>query len=129
MVRVPWSCLYFYLRHSASSAQRGKSFPSRGETAWVFNHWKGGPKARGFELILGITLNEIEYLASRIEAGVLDIAISDVRNNSPYGFTCEVLVPVNGFGTHSGRVVVVTTAWELTDARALPRLVNAYIRD
>ena len=93
------------------------------------NHWKGGPKARGFELILGITLNEIEHLASAIEAGVLDIAVSDVRDNSPYGFTCEVLVPVGGLGARSSRVIVVTTAWELTDARAFPRLVNAYIRD
>jgi len=47
----------------------------------------------------------------------------------PNGFTCEVLVPVSGLGARSGRVIVVTTAWELTDARALPRLVNAYIRD
>ena len=93
------------------------------------DHWKGGPKARGFELILGITRDDIEYLAGTIEAGILDIAISDVRDNSPYGVTCEVLVPVRGLGATSKREIVVTTAWELTGAGAAPRLVNAYIRD
>jgi Domain of unknown function (DUF6883) len=92
-------------------------------------HDDGGPKARGFERILGITIVDLEYLAERIEQGVLDIAISEVRDNTPYGFTCEVLVPIRGLGDRSGRVVAVITAWELTVAGAAPRLVNAYIRD
>ena len=35
------------------------------------NHKKGGPKARGFERILGITIEDIDYLEAEILAGVL----------------------------------------------------------
>jgi hypothetical protein len=34
------------------------------------NHKKGGPKARGFERILGITLEDIDYLEGAIYTGV-----------------------------------------------------------
>jgi hypothetical protein len=90
-------------------------------------HESGGPKARGFELILGITIRDIRYLESAIETGVLIAPISGVRLRHPYGVHCEVRVPVRGLGAKSGRVVEVRTAWELTDASAAPRLINAYI--
>ncbi len=34
------------------------------------SHKKGGPKARGFERILGITIDAIEYLEGAIYTGV-----------------------------------------------------------
>jgi hypothetical protein len=40
---------------------------------------------------------------------------------------CEVLIPIRGLGSRSERVVMVTTAWELIDACAAPRLVSTYI--
>jgi hypothetical protein len=36
----------------------------------------GGPKARGFELILGITIDAIDYLEAQILARVLDTPVS-----------------------------------------------------
>ncbi len=90
-------------------------------------HIVGGPKARGFALILGITIEDIGYLTSAIETGILNIAISAVRDNAPYGHMCEVPIPIHGLGSRSERVVAVTTAWELLNACAAPRLVSAYI--
>jgi hypothetical protein len=54
--------------------------------------------------------------------------VSGVRIRPPYGIHCEVRVPVRGLGAKTERVIEVTTAWELADAGAAPRLVNAYIR-
>lgn len=34
------------------------------------NHKKGGPKARGFERILGITLEHVDYLEGAIYTGI-----------------------------------------------------------
>ena len=91
-------------------------------------HESGGPKARGFELILGITIRDIDYLEGAIQTGVLLAPISGVRVRPPYGVHCEVRVSVRGLGGKSGRVTLVRTAWELTDAGAAPRLVSAYIK-
>jgi hypothetical protein len=91
-------------------------------------HEFGGPKARGFELILGITIRDIGYLEGAIQTGVLMAPISAVRVREPYGFHCEVRVPVRGLGAKAGRVIEVRTAWELTEPAAVPRLINAYIK-
>ena len=92
-------------------------------------HKSGGPKARGFELILGITVRDVDYLEGAIQTGALLVAVSAVRNRLPYGFVCEVRIPVRGLGAKSGRTVTVTTGWMLDNPGAAPRLVNAYIRN
>lgn len=91
------------------------------------SHESGGPKARGFELILGITIRDIDYLEGAIQTGILMAPISGVRVRPPYGVHCEVRVPVRGLGAKSGRVIEVRTVWELTDPDTAPRLINAYI--
>jgi hypothetical protein len=91
------------------------------------DHRDGGPKAKGFEQILGITLADVDYLVNTLRAGVLDAAITDVRGNAPYGLLCEVCVSVAGLRERSSRVVSVTTSWELQHADDRPRLVTAYI--
>ena len=92
-------------------------------------HESGGPKARGFERILGITIRDIGYLEGAIQTGVQLVAVSEVRERLPYGFVCGVRVPVRGLGAMSGRTVMVTTAWMLDEPGAVARLVNALIRD
>jgi hypothetical protein len=92
-------------------------------------HQSGGPKARGFELILGITIRDIGYLEGAIQTGVQLVGISEVRDRLAYGFVCGVRIPVRGLGGKSGRTVMVTTAWMLDEPGAAPRLVNALIRD
>lgn len=91
-------------------------------------HEDGGPKARGFERILGITIGDAEYLEAAILAGIEHMQIESTRDNAPYGVNCVVDVPVAGVGEKSARVVEVRTIWELTDATARPRLVSAYVR-
>ena len=92
-------------------------------------HKHGGPKARRFERILGITIRDIDYLEGAIQTGALLVAVSDVRDRLPYGFVCGVRIPVRGLGAKSGRTVMVTTAWILDEPGSVPRLVNALIRD
>lgn len=91
-------------------------------------HQVGGPKARGFELILGITIRDIGYLEGAIQTGILVVAVSRMRDGAVGGINCVVDVPVRGRGEKSGRTVEVRTAWELTDVDAAPRLVAAYVR-
>lgn len=91
------------------------------------DHELGGPKARGFQRILGIGAADAEHLANALENGVLDAPVTEVRDNAPFGVLCEVRVPVAGLGERQGRVAVVRTVWELRHAEDRPRLVTAYI--
>jgi hypothetical protein len=88
----------------------------------------GGPKARGFEQILGIAIEDIDYLERAIQAGILTAPVGTVRDNSPYGINCVVAVPVRGRGPKSSRVVNVRTIWEISGEGARPRLVSAFPR-
>jgi hypothetical protein len=88
----------------------------------------GRAKAKGFELVLGITLRDIDYLEGQIVTGVLRTPVSSIRDNSPYGVNCVVELPVQGIGAHSQRVANVLTAWEIREPGEKPRLVSAYIK-
>jgi hypothetical protein len=89
-------------------------------------HKDGGPKALGFELILGIAIDAIDYLEAQIMAGILRNPIGEIRDNAPYGVNCVVDVPVPGIGAKAGRLVEVRTIWEIKDAATPPRLITAY---
>jgi hypothetical protein len=91
------------------------------------DHAVGGPKARGFERILGIGIADVDYLSEMLRAGVLEAAITDVRDNSPFGVLCEVRVAIVGIRGRRDRIVAVTTSWELRHPDDPPRLVTAYI--
>jgi hypothetical protein len=91
------------------------------------DHRSGGPKAKGFQQILCIGPADVDYLARALRTGVRDAAITDVRDNPPYGLLCEVCVSVAGLREKSSRAVSVTTSWELQHAGDRPRLVTAYI--
>lgn len=91
-------------------------------------HPAGGPKARGFKAILSITIDDVDHLASAIRDGVLTCGVSGIRPNPPYGYLCEVRMPVQGLGRHRERQAVVVTSWELPAPEAAPRLVTAYIK-
>jgi hypothetical protein len=90
-------------------------------------HEIGVHKARVFQQALGIGPDDVEYLADQLLAGINGAPISDVRDNAPYGVLCEVVVPVQGIGTATGRIVSVTTSWEYRSPDDAPRLVSAYI--
>jgi hypothetical protein len=91
-------------------------------------HDVGAHKARVFRRVLAITLEDADYLAEKLLAGILKSAISDVRSIAPYGVLCGVLVPVQGLRARAEHVVVVTTSWQLLFETDAPRLVTAYIK-
>jgi hypothetical protein len=62
-------------------------------------HEDGAAKARGFAVMLGITLEHIDHLEAEISSGVLDTPISSVRDNAPYGISCVVELSVRGKAT------------------------------
>jgi hypothetical protein len=85
----------------------------------------GAPKARGFEQILGITLDAIDYLEAQILARVLDTPIGEIRDNPPYGVNCVVDIQVRGIGAKADRVVTVRTVWIISTPGDPPRPVTA----
>jgi hypothetical protein len=89
-------------------------------------HDDGGPKARGFQLILGITIDAIDYLEAQILARVLDTPVTEVRDNSPYGVNYVVDIQVRGIGAKADRVVTIRTIWIISTPGDAPRLVNAF---
>ncbi len=91
-------------------------------------HKVGGPKARGFELILGITIEAIDYLEAQILARILDTPVSQVRDNPPHGVNCIVDIQVGGIGAKADRVVTVRTGWIISAPGDPPRLVSAFPR-
>jgi uncharacterized protein DUF6883 len=91
-------------------------------------HEKGGPKARGFEQILGITIDAIDYLEAQILARVLDTPVTKIRDNPPYGIKYTVDMPIRGIGAKADRVVTVRTVWIISTPGDPPRLVSAYPR-
>jgi len=95
----------------------------------AMGHRDGGPKAYRFQKVLGITLADIEHLASEIAAGVLTEPVTRVRPKPDGTVGCGVLVPVRGVHMHERRVVLVTTGWELRYVGDKPRLVTAFIGD
>jgi hypothetical protein len=88
----------------------------------------GAPKARGFELILGITIDAIDYLEGAIYTGVVLVPVSEVRDNAPWGPKCVIDLPIRGRGEKSGRIVNMRTVWEIAGGTGPPRLVNAYCK-
>jgi hypothetical protein len=121
----------------SDSPKAGESLPRGAEAFGVrvklakysldVNHKDGGPKARGFERILGITIEDIDYLEGAIYTGVVLVPVSEVRDNTPWGIKCTVIVPVRGLGAKSGRIVDVRTVWQFYEPGGPPRLVSAYI--
>jgi hypothetical protein len=92
----------------------------------VPTHKKGGPKAHGFAVILGITIDSIDYVEAQILSGILRHPIEAVVDNRPYGWNCVVQFPIRGIGSYSERVADLRTVWELADPLLPPRLVSAF---
>src|SRR5262245_56367656 len=92
------------------------------------DHPLGGPKARGFAVILGITASSIDYLEAQVCSGVLGAPIASVRPNPPYGVSCVVEFQLQGVGDYHRRVANLRTVWTLKNRNSRPRLANAYLR-
>jgi hypothetical protein len=127
----PWSSMTW-------PPQPGELLPRAAEAVGVreklvgysldMDHRRGGPKARGFQRILGITIGDVDYLEGAIRAGILVTPIGTVRPGAIRGFSCTVEVPVRGLDAQSSRTANVRTAWEIAHVEATPRLVTAFLR-
>lgn len=91
-------------------------------------HVDGGPKARGFALILGITIDSIDYVETEIHRGIRRAPIKTIRDNSPFGFSCVVEFPLQGLASRASRIVNLRTTWLLAGRGAPPRLTSAYLK-
>jgi hypothetical protein len=91
-------------------------------------HVAGGPKARGFALILGITIDSIDYVEAEIHSGIRRAPIKAVRDTSPFGLACIVEFPIQGLASRANRIVNLRTAWLLAEPGAPPRLTSAYLK-
>lgn len=92
------------------------------------SHERGGPKARGFQQILGITLDNVDYLEAKIQAGILVKPVTGIRAAIPTGFNCLVEIPVRGLGPKASRLIVVRTAWLVSEPGAFPRMTTAFLK-
>ena len=89
-------------------------------------HESGGPKARGFAQLLGITIESVDVLEVAIHRAILQTRISSVRKNREGGFNCVVDFAMRGRGSRSEKFVLIRTVWELTSSTSRPRLVTAF---
>ena len=90
-------------------------------------HEDGGPKAKGFARILGITIASIDYLETEICMAIQVSPIAAV-SESPFGARCVVEFPLQGVGVLCNRVVNLRTIWEFSSPSAPPRLVTAFLK-
>ncbi len=79
-------------------------------------------------MILGITIDSIDYLEAEIRQGVQRHPIRAVVDNSPYGWNYVVDLPLRGVGRYSERIVNFRTVWELITPDIPPRLVTALLK-
>jgi len=86
----------------------------------------GRHKAVGFERILGITINDIDYLETAIREGVTAAPVRATRDRAPYGVNAVVEVPVRGLRGKRDRVVRVRTVWRLAGPGRAPQLTTAF---
>jgi hypothetical protein len=94
----------------------------------VLDHEKGGPKAKGFLVILGIDLDAIDHLEREIRAGISVTPISVVRPGKPGAMGCTVQFQIAGIGRYSRRKAWLRTGWHLDEPGARPRMTTAFLR-
>lgn len=87
----------------------------------------GKAKAEAFARVLAVTADDLDHIAQALLDGIRTTPMSGVRHAGPYGFHCEVIVPVRGLRDRADRTANVLTAWEIRRDGDPPRLITAYI--
>ena len=86
-------------------------------------HPQGGPKARVFAAVLGITRTGWQYLRRQLLTGVR-AAAAHLRGTTSWGDLYDVALDVTGA---AGRVHRVRTGWIIRTGEDRPHLVTAYV--
>ncbi len=82
----------------------------------------------GFERILGVTRDDVDYVEQSIQIGILKAPVDSIRQNPPFGVNCVVQFPIQGIRHKRSRIANLRTTWILVDAAARPRLLTAFLR-
>jgi hypothetical protein len=88
----------------------------------------GAAKARGFALILEITIDDADYLEAAILSAITVAPITAIRDCAPHGVNCVVEVPVRGLDRKSTRLVNIRTVWRIGAPGDRPHLTTAFPR-
>jgi hypothetical protein len=94
----------------------------------LVDHDKGGPKANGFAVMLGIDLDSVDYLEQQIRSGIAHTPISLVRLHPSGAAVCTVQFQIAGPGRYSHRTASLRTAWVFHTPWAPPRMTTAFMR-
>jgi hypothetical protein len=98
------------------------------EYSLLLDHKRGGPKANGFWVILGIGPESLDYLAHQIRDGVVHTPISSIRVRPSGAAACTVQFHIAGPGSYSHRTASLRTVWVLDTPSSPPRLITAFLR-
>jgi hypothetical protein len=88
----------------------------------------GRHKAIGFERILDIGIDDIDYLEAVIRIAIVTAPVMATRDRAPYGINAVVEIPVRGLRWKRNRVVRVRTVWRLAGPGYPPQLTTAFPR-
>jgi hypothetical protein len=94
----------------------------------VIDHESGGPKANGFQVILGMDLSAVDHLAEEIRTGIAITPIRAVHLKEPAIARCTVQFQIAGIGRYSRRRAWLRTGWRLDGPGARPLLATAFLR-
>ncbi len=86
-------------------------------------HPQGGPKARVFAAVLGITRTDWHYLRRQLLTGVRT-APAQLRATTQWGALYDVAIDVTG---PAGRMHRVRTGWIIRAGEDQPQLLTAYV--
>jgi len=86
-------------------------------------HPQGGPKARVFAAVLGITRTDWQYLRRALLTGVRT-APAQLRATTQWGALYDVAIDVTG---PAGRMHRVRTGWIIRAGEDQPQLLTAYV--
>jgi hypothetical protein len=94
----------------------------------AIEHKNGGPKARGFAVMLGITSESVDYLEAEIRKGILHSPITEVTDEGGGSVHCVVEFLLRGLNDYTERRVRLRTVWRFDNQSGCPRLINAFLK-
>jgi hypothetical protein len=87
------------------------------------SHWEGRHKARVFESVLGITINNQQVLGEAILAAAVNSEEVEELGDNGHGMVYVLRFPL----TIANRTAMILTAWIIRHEEDFPRLITCYI--
>jgi Domain of unknown function (DUF6883) len=87
------------------------------------SHWEGRHKARVFESVLGITINNQQVLREAVLAAAANSDEAEALGDNGHGLVYVLRFPL----TTANGTAMILTAWIIRYAEDFPRLITCYI--